>query len=103
MQAVVDGRDWKMKQRRNGLLRLVLQVKEDHCLALTLGQLIDRSKDSPQLVPSFRRVGRIRTGRRGCLIQGRLQRLSPHDPACLMADDLAQPGTKRMRGAQCSE
>src|SRR5205807_8774333 len=92
-----------MKQRGNRLLRLVLQVIEDGGVALALGQLMDRSKDAPQLVPSLNCVGRVPGGRRGCMIQRDLQPLSPQDPACLVADDLAEPGTKRLRRAQRCE
>jgi hypothetical protein len=94
VQAVVDGRDWKTKKPSNRLLRLILQVKEDGRFALTLGQLIDRSKDSPQFVSSLGRFGRVRLARRRGRGQRHLEGLSPKDSTGLMADDLTQPGVK---------
>jgi hypothetical protein len=89
-----------MKQRSNRLLRLILQIEEDGGLTLAIGQLIDRTEDSPQLVASLDRVGRVRGTRRRGLRQSHLDRLSPKDSAGLTADDLPQPGAKRFGRAE---
>jgi hypothetical protein len=92
-----------MKKRSNRLLRLIFQIEEDCGLALTFRERIDRPKNSPQLVPSLGRVGRVRHARCRGLGQRQLERLSPKDSASLAPDDLPQPGPKRFGRAQRPE